>query len=253
MRAEMEGLSILVIGIGDFFTKYYYHTGFVILLDGRPVLVDCQDPLPKALHDASLQSGIEIGLDDIDHLILTHIHGDHANGLESLGFYNHFTRSRRTTIYTIAQVSDTMWDQKLRASMSPQTDENYQKIGELSLKDYFEIILLQPGVTHDILGMEIEIRLTKHYVPCFGFRISYKGRSLGYSSDTTFDPEHIRFLENCNLIIHETNRAGHTEYEKLLELPEAVRQRMLLIHIPDDFRADSSEIPVAREGAIYYV
>ena len=252
MDNQQGPLSILILGIGDFFSKLYYHTGFVLFMDDIPILVDCQDPLPKVLYEASQKSGVKIDMSDIDHLILTHLHGDHSNGLESLGFYNYFIRGKKPLLYTIPEVREDIWENKLKASMSPRTNNDFDKVGEMTLEDFFEPRILYPGKIQTILGMKIEIRYTRHFIPCFGFKVLYKGRSLGYSCDTVFDPDHIDFLSECDLILHETNKKGHTEYEKLLSLPDEIKNKMLLVHIYDEFDVKNSRIPVAREGAIYY-
>jgi len=253
MTQRKSPLSILILGIGDFFSKYYYHSSFVILLDGRPVFVDCPDPLPMMLHAASQKSGVSLGLNDVDHVILTHLHGDHANGLESLGFYSRFFRHKKPIIYTIPEVERAIWENRLKSSMGPFTNDEFERVGEMKLEDFFRLRILRPGRCHSILGMKIKIRHTKHFIPCFGFKVSYKGHSFGYSSDTTFDPAHIDFLADCDLILHETNKGGHTEYEKLLSLPPALRKKMMLIHIYDDFNIRRSEIPVAEEGKLYFI
>ncbi len=253
MSERRSALAFLVLGIGDFFSRLYYHTSFILFVDNRPILVDCPDPLPRIIFEASKKSGVPVDIDDIDNIILTHLHGDHSNGIEGLGFYNHFTRRKKPVIHTIPEVRDVMWENKLKASMSTLTNDNFEKVCELSLHDYFRLRMLYPGKTHSILGMKIKIRYTKHYVPCFGFKVFYKGRSLGYSSDTIFDPEHIDFLSECDVILHETNKIGHTAYEKLLALSPHIREKMLLIHIHDSFNVEKSKIPVAREGKLYYV
>lgn len=253
MRHIRSPLSFLILGIGDFFSKLYYHTHFVIFAEDCPVLVDCPDPLPKSLYEASQKSHVKISLDNIDHVILTHLHGDHSNGLESLGFYNYFVRRRKPVIHTIPEVRKVIWNNKLRASMSPKTNNNFEKIGELSLEDFFRLKMLYPNKTSTIKGMRIRIRYTRHYIPCFGFKVYYKGRSLGYSSDTVFDPEHIEFLSDCDLILHETNKVGHTKYEMLQSLPPVIREKMRLIHIYDEFDVKKSEMPVVEQGVLYHV
>ena len=253
MNTSNSSLSILILGIGDFFSKYYYHTSFVIFPDESPVFVDCPDPLPKMLYEASQKSGVPLGLDDIDHVILTHLHGDHANGLESLGFYNRFLRHRKPILHTIPEVADVLWDRRLKSSMGPCTNADFESCGEMRLEDFFRLHILHPDKIHSIKGMKIQIHYTRHFIPCFGFKIAYKGRTFGYSSDTAFYPEHIRFLSDCDLILHETNKGGHTQYEKLLTLPEEIRRKMMLIHIYDDFDIEKSKIPVAREGCLYSI
>lgn len=77
------------------------------------------------------------------------------------------------------------------------------------------------------------------------------GRTLGYSSDTAFDPELIAFLDPADLIIHETNFGpAHTPYAALAALPAEIRGRMRLIHYPDGFDVAASAITALREGEV---
>lgn len=246
-------LKFLMLGVGDFFPRRYYYTSFLILTNHSNVLVDCPDPLHKVLFEATRRSGISIEITDINNVILTHLHGDHSNGLEGLGFYKHFIHKRRPTIYTIAEVANNLWEHKLCGSMCRMNDLESMTPRFYQLQDFFKIRLLREGVIHRIKDLKVIIRMTKHYIPCFGLKIGYKGRWLGYSSDTAFDPEHISFLSDCHLILHETNVGGHTPYEKLLTLPESIRNKMLLVHLTDDFDTRRSKIPCAEEGKIYYV
>jgi ribonuclease BN (tRNA processing enzyme) len=63
---------------------------------------------------------------------------------------------------------------------------------------------------------------TLHHVPTSALLVESDGHTLGYSSDTSFDPELIAFLEPADIIIHETNFGpGHTLYARLAELPAA--------------------------------
>jgi hypothetical protein len=81
--------------------------------------------------------------------------------------------------------------------------------------------------------------------------IEAAGRKLGYSSDTAFDPDLIRFLEPADLIIHETNFGpAHTPYSALAALPAPLRARMRLIHYADSFDTESSVITPLHEGEV---
>jgi ribonuclease BN (tRNA processing enzyme) len=247
-------MKVLVLGVGDFFSRLYYSTSFLLLYDdNKTLLVDCPDPLRRMIYDAATRSNIPIDLPDIQDVVVTHVHGDHSNGLEGLGYFMHFVEKRSPTVYTIPEVADVIWEHKLWASMQSQIDLETQKPDFFKMDDYFKMKLLNPGVVNEVNGLGLRIRYTKHYVPCFGLKISYNGRCLGYSSDTMFDPEHISFLSDCDLILHETNSGGHTPYEKLLDLPEEIRNKMLLIHIPDDFDPAESQIRCAEEGGVYEV
>lgn len=249
-QKKTDNMKILILGVGDFFSRKYYSTSFLLLYDNQKILVDCPDPLRRMLYDASKRSGFQIDLPDINDVILTHLHGDHSNGLEGLGFYKRFVEGRRVTLYTIPEVATELWEHKLRASMGAITDLETHRTRHFHLKDYFRIRLFKFGKINRVKNLKIVIRRTKHYIPCFGLKIGYRGKWVGYSSDTSFDPEHIEFLADCDLILHETNIGGHTPYEKLIELPADIRRKMLLVHVPDDFDVRRSKIACASEGKI---
>ncbi len=74
--------------------------------------------------------------------------------------------------------------------------------------------------------------------------------SRGVSLDR-FDPELIAFLQPADLIIHETNFGpAHTPYADLAALPVELRAKMRLIHYPDSFDIEASNITVLREGDV---
>ena len=84
-----------------------------------------------------------------------------------------------------------------------------------------------------------------------GFRAN--GRTLGHSSDTSFDPVLIDWLAKGDLVIHETNYGVHTPYARLAELPEGTRHKMRLFHYPDHFDHEASVIEPLRQGRAYDV
>ena len=75
------------------------------------------------------------------------------------------------------------------------------------------------------------------------------GRCLGYSADTAFDPTLIDWLAPADLIVHESGTGPmHTPYEKLTDLPAAMRAKMRLVHYADSFDAGASVIGPLLQG-----
>lgn len=67
--------------------------------------------------------------------------------------------------------------------------------------------------------------------------------TFGRSGDTPLDPSHIEWLDAADLILHECNRgATHIPIEKVNSLPSKIRDKMRLIHLPDDFDPDTTDI-----------
>ena len=123
-----------------------------------------------------------------------------------------------------------------------------QTFHPMTFDSYFEHVPLSWTEATCVGPFIIRSRRTRHHVPTSALLIEAGGRTLGYSSDTAFDPELIAFLAPADLIIHETNLGpAHTPYAALAALSPELRARMRLIHYPDAFDVATSVITWATE------
>jgi len=243
--------EVVVLGVGDTFSERHHSTALLLIYDGFQLAVDCPDMYRSVLRSASERSGRSFTLSEIDHVLITHVHGDHMNGLEGVAFYKHFVQDKRVTLLAAPEVRANIWDQRLKASMSALWDGS--RFRQRTFESYFEYRPLSWEGDVGVGPFRIRARRTIHHVPTSALSIEAGGRKLGYSSDTAFDPELIAFLKPADLIVHETNLGpAHTPYAALAALPAELRARMRLIHYPDHFDADSSAIAVLREGDILH-
>ena len=117
--------------------------------------------------------------------------------------------------------------------------------------DFFETQLIEPGSEVRVAGLSLHSRFTEHSIPTTGFLISDGHWTLGWSGDTPFDPSHIEWLDAADLIVHECNHGSvHTPIEKLNSLPSKIRDKMRLIHLPDDFDPKTTEIQPLGPGEL---
>ncbi len=201
------------------------------------------------LRTASERAGRALQLSDIDNILITHLHGDHMNGLEGVAFYKHFVERKRVSLIASDEVRASIWEHRLKASMGVLW--NGQDVREMTFDSYFDHLPLCWGEDINVGPFRVSARRTIHHVPTSALMIEAGGRRLGYSSDTAFDPSLIEFLEPAHLIIHETNVGpAHTPYESLAALPAELRRRTRLIHYPDTFDTSSSVITPLREGDV---
>lgn len=247
---EPDCIHILPLGIGNAFTRRYFNSSFLVICGGRAHLIDAPAPLRHIFKSAGETAGLAgLDIDAVDSLLLTHLHGDHCNGVEELGFWRRFySEERKPSLYMLPELMKPLWENRLRASMATEGDPEVS-----TLESYFELHAVAPGQPTDLgtPGLRVEVRYTIHFVPCIGFRLSYNGYSVGYSCDTAFDPGMIDFLKGCDLIIHEAGVGpGHTPLENLIGLPESVRTKMRLIHVPDEHDVALSPIPVLEQGKL---
>lgn len=237
-------MDFVVLGTGDAFSSTRFGSSAVVLAPGGHVLIDAPDSIHRALREASEKSGVEVSAGTIDDILLTHLHGDHANGLESFGFLRwlEWRRSGRALprLHTTTHVADRLWHR-----LAPAMDQG----GTATLADYFELRVLPKSAPAEIAGLSVRHRMGRHTIPCCGFLISDGRRTLGWSGDTTWDPGHVEWLSEADLIVHETSPApAHTPVEYLEALPPEVRAKLALIHMPDGFGASDTALRLLQDG-----
>ena len=247
----MSDFQVIVLGAGDTFSERRHSTALLLACDGFYLAIDCPDMYRSVLRDAAERSGLPLAMADVDHVLITHVHGDHMNGLEGFAFYKRFVEGKRVNLVTSPEVRATIWDERLKAPMGTLWDGS--QFQSMSFDSYFDHVLLDWASAIRVGPFQIRARRTIHHVPTSALFIEAAGRSLGYSSDTAFDPALIDFLAPADLIIHETNFGpAHTPYASLAGLPPELRARMRLIHTSDLFDQASSTIAVLQEGDVLH-
>jgi ribonuclease BN (tRNA processing enzyme) len=226
-----DGFRVTVLGVGDTFTARHHPTAFLLEHQGVRLAIDCPDSYRRVLADAARHAAVP-GLDEIDHVLITHVHGDHMNGLEGVAFYKHFLQHRRVQLVASPEVREVIWEQRLRAPMERLwTGQEFRQLGA---SDYFDDHPLDWNGAIEVGPFRIRVRRTVHHVPTSALLIEAGGRTWGYSADTAFDPSLIAFLSAADLIFHETNLGpAHTPHAALAALPAELRARMRLCHYPD--------------------
>jgi ribonuclease BN (tRNA processing enzyme) len=248
----MSALDLLVLGVGDAFSAEHYSTSFALRAGDRWLLVDCPHPIRKMMRDASSRAGVELDVDRVEAVALTHLHADHASGLEGLGFFSHFALGRRARLAVHPAVAQRLWDGHLAAGME-QLRGGTGAVERMRLEDFFELTSLSETGSVTVGPFTIECRLTRHHVPTTALRVTAGGRSIAFSGDTEFDVDLIRWLGEADLVVHEVGFGTHASASQLAALPAALRARMRLAHFPDPLDLSSVGIEALTEGALYAV
>jgi ribonuclease BN (tRNA processing enzyme) len=251
-------VKLYVLGVGDTFTERHNTHALLLEADGFRLAIDCPDSYRRVLRQARDKAGKAHGsaldLAGIDDVLATHVHGDHVNGLEGVAYFKHFAQKKPVCLHTIAPVKETLWSERLVASMGRLwTGSEFRA---MSFDDYFAWSELSLERATTVGPFSIRARLTKHHVPTSALFIEHTGtgRTIGISSDTAFDPSLVEHLAPADLIVHETNYGpAHTAYSDLLTVAPDVKKKMRLIHYPDEFPVASSEIPCLLEGDVLEV
>ncbi|MCK6508540.1 MBL fold metallo-hydrolase [Myxococcota bacterium] len=225
--------EIWVVGVGDAFSVRHFGTSFLLRRGDFVCGVDCPDLYRRALHTHRFQhQGDLLDAQHLDALILTHLHGDHVNGLEMVAAYLRFGFRKKLKLYTSKEVIQDLWDRRLSVSLGQMWDgQRYQK---LSVEDYFDLEEIPWQVPVQIGPFTVTTRRTIHHLPTMALQISDGEHTFGHSCDTAYDPDLIDWLQRCDLFFHEANFGpAHTPLERLQSLPLEIRKKMRLVHYSD--------------------
>jgi len=244
-----DPFQVIVLGAGDTFSERHRTSALLLRCGGASLAIDCPDMYRSVLCEASKSRSPALSLADIDQVLITHVHGDHMNGLEGVAFFKHFAEGKRLRLITSPEVRASIWDERLKAPMGVLWDGERHR--PMRFDDYFEHVPLDWANPITLGPFRIRARRTIHHVPTSALLVEASGRTFGYSADTAFDPTLIDFLSSADLILHETNLGpAHTPYESLAALPADLRARMRLIHYPDWFDTAGSAIAAVEEGQV---
>jgi ribonuclease BN (tRNA processing enzyme) len=245
-------MQVLVTGIGDAFSARWYGSSALIRSSEGLVAIDCPGGVMSMYRQAAEVAPWPVHATEVSDILLTHLHGDHSDGLETMGFTNRYLRTpaRRPRLHALPEVLERVWE-KLAPAMDGRTRAGGE---ESTLHDYFEPCPISPGEVHTIGDLSVECRRTVHSVPCMALRIADGHHTLGWSGDTEFVPELVDWLAQADVVVHECGEQfKHTSWEDLTSLPAELQSRILLIHLPDSAQVPESPMRRLVQGEVIEV
>jgi len=215
-----------MLGTGSAFAKKFYNTNALLHANGYTLMIDCGITAPASLY----QLGKPI--QDIDAVLITHIHADHIGGLEEYAFRMKFEFKQKPVLYVAADLLEPLWENALKGGLSQGT---WQTIDE-----FFQVRTLEAGKPAELHpGLRVELIPTEHIPNKSSYSLLFNDRFF-YSSDMRFDGDLITRMvrdKGCT-VFHDcqlhTPGAVHATLEELLTLPEDVQERVRLMHYADN-------------------
>jgi len=221
--------QIQMVGTGSAFAKTYYNTNALITCQNRKLLIDCGFTAPKSLQEMG------VALDQLDGILITHIHADHVGGLEEIAFRLLYQYQKRTKLFVTAELAKQLWEHTLKGGMYNE-DENFVELG-----DYFDVVLLDENAPNELFeGLSVELMPTLHIRRKLSYSLFINSHFF-YSADIQFNAEllieEVVGRRNCQTIFHDCQLSGrgivHATLEQLLTLPEPIQSRIYLMHYDD--------------------
>ncbi|MCQ4086045.1 MBL fold metallo-hydrolase [Saccharibacillus sp. JS10] len=242
-------MKLQMIGTGNAFAKKYFNNNALIEQDGFKLLIDCGITAPLALYE------LGIGMETLDAVLITHMHGDHVGGLEEYGFQMKFKHGRKPVLYLPDTLVEPLWNQTLSGTM---TQEGLEK-----LEDAFDVRPLRAGEVHELApNLNVELIRTQHIAGKKSYSLLLN-RDVFYSADLTFDRDLITTLvrdRGVRHLFHEVQLEGvgqvHVTLNELLSLPEEIQAMTQLMHYADnknDFEGKTGKMTFLEQGTVYSI
>jgi ribonuclease BN (tRNA processing enzyme) len=242
--------NIIALGTGSAFTMNNWQTNFIIQRNNKNLMVDCGSDIRWSLKSQSFS------FKDIDAVYISHGHGDHAGGLEFLGFTRYFTRKAMIDnnvpnplplphLFCERNVLRSLWDHTLRGGM-----EGLEGI-DANIETYFNIHPIERNHSFSWEGLSFDIVQSVHisakYCIVDSFGIMFRdddGTRIYMTTDVQFSPESsmMAYYDESNVIIHDCEtlyKSGvHAHYDNLKTLPDHIKNKILLVHYQDNVVQD---------------
>lgn len=230
-----------MLGTGNAFAKKYYNTNSLWRTGSFTLMIDCGITAPRALYEAN------ISINDLDAVLITHLHGDHVGGLEEIAFQSKFKWNRKPLLYVPEKLVEPLWEHSLKGG--------FDDASKPTLHDFFQVRTMKEREPVRIAeGLEVEIMQTDH-VPGKDSYSLIINRNIFFSADIKFDPqllEHMHAKRQCRLFFHDCQLHGpgavHTTLDELLTLPSDIQEKIYLMHYEDDM-----EDFIGKTGAMKFI
>lgn len=237
-------MKIHFIGTGSAFTLRNFHTNYLIEQNGKFFLVDAGGDVRLALHKYSTPMTYK----NIDAFYISHLHADHAGGVEYLGFNCHFDKVReRMQMF----INNKLFIQGWQHTWSGGLASVEGKV--ITLEDCFDITTIRENTKFFWEEIEFQIVQTVHIMNGFAIVPSYglmakdptTQKTVYFTTDTQFCPHQMmNFYNHSDLILQDCEttpfKSGvHSNFLDLVTLPTEIKAKMFLTHYQDNILGEN--------------
>lgn len=239
-------MRVITLGTGDAFgSAGRLHSAVVVQSGNSTALVDCGPCILPALRRAKIPP------DDIDFILITHLHGDHVGGVPMLLLdYQYMSRRKRPLVVIGSSLC--------RARLEALTDAMFHEVTKNRRRFPVVYKTIRPGHPISIRGMRIQAFRMQHidHEPCFGYRLEHRRKILALTGDTTWCQSIPALARNANLLASECtdydlHSPVHLSYTQLRQhAAEISAKRIVLTHVGADLLKNRARVRyhIARDG-----
>jgi ribonuclease BN (tRNA processing enzyme) len=234
-------MRLTIVGSGDAFgSGGRFNTCFQVATATARLLIDCGASSLVALRARGLDPN------QLDGVILSHLHGDHFGGLPFLLIEaQHLSRRRRP--FVVAGPPGT------RARLEASLEVLFPSSAATKWRFSWEVVEIEPGHPRDLLGHRVVTAEVSHPsgAPSTAVRLSDGSATLAYSGDTEWTDALLPIANGAGLFIVEcSGYAGRIPYHLTWEilkprLPDLRARSIMITHMNPEVFAHLDEIRAA--------
>lgn len=196
------------------------------------LLIDCGSDARRALQV------YQITHKEINNVFISHLHADHAGGLEWLAFSHKFDDEKlsKPNLYISESLVETLWDHCLSGGLNSLNDE------KATLSAFFQVHAVPEGGSFNWQSISFEVIKNIHVLskfselPSYGLFFEINQKKIFLTTDTQFQPERMQvYYQQADIIFHDCETSAkpsnvHAHYQQLKTLAPAFKQKMWLYH-----------------------
>lgn len=237
---------VTVLGSGDAFgSGGRAHSAYLVEGSRTTLLVDCGPSILQSLKREGRDPGA------LDHVVLSHLHGDHFGGVPFL-FLEYRYEAPRTRPLTVYGPRGT------GAAIERLFTALYEAVSRKPSPFPVRYVELEPGVPTTIGDARVLPFAVPHApeLACLGVRIEIDGRTIVYSGDSSWTDEFVAQTRGADLFLcecstYETPVPIHLSYPEIAaRVGELGCRRVVLSHLGSEplRRLDEISLECASDG-----
>jgi ribonuclease BN (tRNA processing enzyme) len=244
-------MRVITLGTADAFgAAGRLHSAVIVRAGNCTALVDCGPCILPALHR------FHVPPDDIDFVLVTHLHGDHVGGMPML-FLDYQFRSRRKRPLVV--IGSALCPARIEAV----TKAMFHEVTKKHRRFPVTYKTISPGRPISIRGMRIHAYRMQHIErePCLGYRLEHGNKAVAFTGDTIWCDSIPAMSQGADLLVTECTDFDcgspvHLSYTELRQhRAEIGAKRIVLTHVGDDLLKNRARVRlhIARDGECFDV
>jgi ribonuclease BN (tRNA processing enzyme) len=232
-------MRLITLGTGNAFAERgRFHSAVAIRTGRQTVLVDCGPCIMPVLQRAGIKP------EEIDAILVTHLHGDHIGGLPMLLLDYQYRSHRKRPLLVVGPAQCAARLEALARLMFKEVAREHRR---------FQVIYQRIAPRSEVRmrgGIRVRAFRMKHTnrEQSLGYRIESAGRAVAITGDTNWCPSIAQMSQGADLLLTDCTYfdlaiSVHLSYTRLLKHESEIgAQRVVLTHVGDDLLKNRAKI-----------